>query len=42
MSRPSVRNVYALFNFGDFVEGGKNKDDPYIQFLTTTDPSEGA
>ncbi len=40
----SVRNVYAVFNFGDFVAGGNdttNRGDPYLQFLSTTDPTEG-
>jgi hypothetical protein len=36
-----IRNVYALFNFGDFVAGSTdNRGDPYLQFLSTTDPSE--
>ncbi|KAK0464236.1 aspartic peptidase domain-containing protein [Desarmillaria tabescens] len=39
-----LRNVYAAFNFGDFVAGGNdtsNRGDPYLQFLSTTDPIEG-
>jgi len=35
-----LRNVYALINFGDFVQGGTSKDNPFIQFLTTTQASE--
>ncbi|PBK75119.1 acid protease [Armillaria solidipes] len=38
-----LRNVYAVFNFGDFVAGGNDttiRGDPYIQFLSTTDPAE--
>lgn len=36
-----IRNVYALFNFGDFIAGSTaNRGDPYLQFLSTTDPSE--
>lgn len=32
-----VRNVYALFDYGDFIHGFT---DPYIQFLSTTEPAE--
>ncbi|KAK0221600.1 aspartic peptidase domain-containing protein [Armillaria fumosa] len=38
-----LRNVYTVFNFGDFVAGGNdttNRGDPYIQLLSTTDPVE--
>ncbi|KAL1743093.1 aspartic peptidase domain-containing protein [Schizophyllum fasciatum] len=36
-----LRNVYALFNYGDFLVDQKNKKaDPYIQFLSITDKSE--
>ncbi|TRM63783.1 aspartic peptidase domain-containing protein [Schizophyllum amplum] len=35
-----IRNVYALFNYGDFLVDSKGKADPYIQLLSTTDPSE--
>ncbi|SJL07766.1 uncharacterized protein ARMOST_11116 [Armillaria ostoyae] len=38
-----LRNVYAVFNFGDFVAGGNDttiRGDPYIQLLSTTDPAE--
>ncbi|KAK0464237.1 aspartic peptidase domain-containing protein [Desarmillaria tabescens] len=38
-----LRNVYAVFNFGDFVGNGSdisNRGDPYIQLLSTTDPTE--
>ena len=34
----SVRNVYFLANYGDFVGGGpENVSDPYIQLLPITD-----
>ncbi|KIY46720.1 acid protease, partial [Fistulina hepatica ATCC 64428] len=32
-----LRNVYTLIYYGDFVAGGASKDQPYIQFLSTTD-----
>ncbi|KAJ7745563.1 aspartic peptidase domain-containing protein [Mycena maculata] len=35
-----LRNVYVLINNGDFVIGSSNKADPYIQFLSTTDPAQ--
>jgi len=35
-----LRNVYTLINFGDFIAGSKSKADPYIQFLSTTTPSQ--
>ncbi|KAK0441623.1 aspartic peptidase domain-containing protein [Armillaria borealis] len=38
-----LRNVYAVFNFGDFVASGNDttiRGDPYIQLLSTTDPAE--
>ncbi|KAJ7145260.1 aspartic peptidase domain-containing protein [Mycena filopes] len=35
-----LRNVYTLINFGDFVADGTSKADPYIQFLSTTDPAD--
>ncbi|KAF7364914.1 Peptidase A1 domain-containing protein [Mycena venus] len=35
-----LRNVYTLINFGDFIADSKGKADPYIQFLSTTDPAE--
>ncbi|KAF7348309.1 Peptidase A1 domain-containing protein [Mycena sanguinolenta] len=34
-----LRNVYTLINFGDFVAGSTSKADPYIQFLSITDPA---
>jgi hypothetical protein len=40
--RALVRNVYALFDFGDFTGNGQEKGDPYVQFLSTTDPAQGA
>lgn len=36
-----VRNVYMLADYGDFVAGSTERDDPYLQFLATTDPAEG-
>ncbi|KAL1752852.1 aspartic peptidase domain-containing protein [Schizophyllum commune] len=36
-----LRNVYALFDYGDFLVDQKDKKaDPYIQFLSITDKSE--
>ncbi|KAJ7791231.1 aspartic peptidase domain-containing protein [Mycena olivaceomarginata] len=35
-----LRNVYTLINFGDFIADSTNKADPYIQFLSITDPAE--
>ena len=37
-----MRNVYALFDYGDFLVDQKDKKaDPYIQFLSITDKGEG-
>ena len=34
-----MRNVYSLFNFGDFVDGSpSNAAAPYVQLLPLTDP----
>ncbi|RDB14602.1 Pepsin A [Hypsizygus marmoreus] len=35
-----LRNVYTLMDYGDFIVDSTQKDDPYIQFLSTTDPAE--
>ncbi|KAJ7029302.1 aspartic peptidase domain-containing protein [Mycena alexandri] len=35
-----LRNVYTLIDFGDFVADSKGKADPYIQFLSITDPAD--
>ncbi|KAF5380669.1 hypothetical protein D9757_007060 [Collybiopsis confluens] len=37
-----LRNVYALFNYGDFVNdnNGTARNDPYMQLLSTTDPAD--
>ncbi|KAK0487697.1 aspartic peptidase domain-containing protein [Armillaria novae-zelandiae] len=38
-----LRNVYTVFNYGDFVAGGNGttvRGDPYVQLLSTTDPAE--
>ena len=37
---PTVRNVYILIDYGDFVDGTSNTADPYIQLLATTEPVE--
>lgn len=37
---PPVRNVYTLFDYGDFIPSSDEKDPPYIQLLSTTEPSE--
>ncbi|KAJ7183832.1 aspartic peptidase domain-containing protein [Mycena filopes] len=37
---PFLRNVYTLINYGDFVADSTDKADPYIQFLSITDPAE--
>lgn len=42
LNRVTVRNVYTLMDYGDFVLGTTEKDDPYIQFLSLTDPAEGS
>ncbi|KAJ3553824.1 hypothetical protein NP233_g12559 [Leucocoprinus birnbaumii] len=39
-----MRNVYTLFDYGDFVIGANTTDgdkNPYIQMLSITDPHEG-
>lgn len=43
LGMPFLRNVYAVFNFGDFIAGGNDttiRGDPHIQLLSTTDPAE--
>jgi hypothetical protein len=40
-----LRNVYALFNYGDFITSSTNnsessRGDPYVQLLSTTDPAQ--
>lgn len=30
-----------VMNYGDFIVGSTNKANPYIQFLSITDPAEG-
>ncbi|KAF9029911.1 acid protease [Hymenopellis radicata] len=35
-----MRNVYALLNYGDFIDEDQNRGAPYIQFLSITDPAE--
>ena len=36
----TVRNVYILIDYGDFVDGTSSTADPYIQLLATTEPTE--
>src|SRR5688572_23236462 len=36
-----VRNVYTLFDYGDFINGSLNLLDPYIQMLSTTTRDQG-
>ncbi|KAK0487698.1 aspartic peptidase domain-containing protein [Armillaria novae-zelandiae] len=43
LGMPFFRNVYAVFNFGDFVAGGNdttNRGDPYVQLLSRIDPAK--
>jgi hypothetical protein len=36
----TVRNVYALFDYGNFIEDSSNdRGDPYVQLLSLTDPA---
>lgn len=35
-----LRNAYLLVNYGDFRDGTTDKDDPYVQLLSTTNPAE--
>ena len=36
----SVSNMYVLLNYGDFIDGSpSNTADPYVQFISTTDPT---
>ncbi|KAH6912750.1 aspartic peptidase domain-containing protein [Coprinopsis sp. MPI-PUGE-AT-0042] len=35
-----MRNVYTLFDYGDFVANSTDLADPYIQLLSVTDPEE--
>ncbi|KAG6885054.1 hypothetical protein C0993_006282 [Termitomyces sp. T159_Od127] len=36
----SVRNVYVLMDYGDFILGSDRKNAPYVQFLSTTNATE--
>ncbi|KAH0585942.1 hypothetical protein H2248_007228 [Termitomyces sp. 'cryptogamus'] len=37
-----LRNVYVLMDYGDFISGSnRKKDAPYVQFLSTTNATEG-
>lgn len=36
-----VRNVYTLFDYGDFIQDSTTLADPYIQLLSITSTSEG-
>ncbi|KAK0243959.1 aspartic peptidase domain-containing protein [Armillaria nabsnona] len=43
LGMPFLRNVYTVFNYGDSVAGGNDttiRGDPYVKFLSTTDPAE--
>jgi len=31
-----LRNTYTLFNYGDFIKGGSNSNDPYVQMMPLT------
>jgi hypothetical protein len=31
-----VRNTYTLFNYGNFINGGSNSNNPYVQLLPLT------
>jgi len=35
-----LRNTYALLNFGHFADGASNSSTPYVQLLSTTDPTQ--
>ncbi|CAA7262972.1 unnamed protein product [Cyclocybe aegerita] len=35
-----MRNVYSLFDYGDFIEGSTALEDPYIQLLSITNMTE--
>ena len=35
-----VTNVYLLIDYGDFIEGTSNTDNPYVQLLSMTNPAE--
>ncbi|KAH8998456.1 aspartic peptidase domain-containing protein [Lactarius akahatsu] len=34
-----LRNAYLLINYGDYVDGANTKAQPYVQLLSTTDPT---
>jgi len=35
-----LRNAYALLNYGNFIEGGDASASPYVQLLSTTNPTQ--
>ena len=35
-----MRNAYTLFDYGDFIPSSDEKDPPYMQLLSITEPSE--
>lgn len=37
----AVRNVYTLFDYGDFVENSTDVAQSYIKLLSTTNRTEG-
>lgn len=36
-----VRNVYSLFDYGDFIQNSSTLKNPYIQLYSITDMIEG-
>jgi len=36
-----VRNVYSLFDYGDFIQNSSTLKNPYIQLHSITDMTEG-
>ena len=36
-----VRYAYMVMNYGDFIVGSTNQTNPYMQFLSVTDPAQG-
>lgn len=40
MFRPAVRNVYILLDYGTFINGTTDTNEPFVQLLSTTDPAQ--
>lgn len=36
LTTPAVRNTYTLLNYGNFINGGSNSNNPYVQLLPLT------